>query len=230
MNINFFDTVRKSEVTEALSKIIEGGYPRRELFLVTMLASGIATVGLIYDNVVLIIGSMIVAPLLLPLLSLGVGIAVFDFKIVRSSAQSILIGSVASILFVIPIALLLGGEFYRADDSYYSTIYPTVESSFVAIIAGIIAAFAISKEKLNDSMAGVAVAVALMPPLASIGIAISNLDGATMLDTGAQFLLNVALIALASAAVFRYLDFDQSITHIKKKVLKEKKAKKKEEK
>jgi uncharacterized hydrophobic protein (TIGR00271 family) len=228
MKKNFFHTLKKSDVTEALEKIIDGGYPRRELFLVTSLASGIAAIGLLTDSTVLIIGSMIIAPLLMPLLSVGVGIASFDLKLIAKSLTSIAIGALASLIIVIPLSLVLGSKEYLVSGSYYLTISPTIESVIVAIFAGIVSAFAVSKKALSDSMSGVAISVALIPPLAATGIALSNLDWDRVLDTGTQFLMNVLIISITSAIVFKYLDFDTSISDIKKYQSKTEKEVKKE--
>ena len=230
MNIHFFDTVRASEVTDALEKIIKGGFPRRELFLVTALASGIAGIGLLTDEVVLIIGSMIVAPLLLPLLSVGVGVAALDMKLTLNSLKGVVIGCSVSVLFVIPLALLLSSTDYQNNASYYATIRPSVESALVAGFAGVVSAFAVSKKELSDSMAGVAISVALIPPLAATGIALADLNMQSLLSTAGQFAMNVGLIILTSAIIFRYLDFDKSIATIRKNMRKESRKKKSEEK
>jgi hypothetical protein len=132
VNFDFFNTIRKSDRTEALEKIIDGGYPRRSLFLVSALASGIAAIGLITDDVVLIIGSMIVAPLLLPLLSLGLGFALFDPRLTYESSKTVVFGALVSVLFVLPLAYLLGNIAYLEPGSYYLSIQPSLESSLVA--------------------------------------------------------------------------------------------------
>jgi len=228
MNFDFFNTIRKSDRTEALNTLIAGSYPRRELFLVTALAAGIAGIGLITDDLVLIIGSMIVAPLLLPQLALGLGLAIGDYKLIGTSLKTIMIGTIVSVLFVIPIGLLLENNKFLDFSSYYSTIKPTFASSFVAILAGIVSAFAISKKNLSSSMAGVAIAVALVPPLAAIGIAISRLDLDHFIQTSMQYSLNVVIIATFSSFVFRYLHFEESLRQAHKTFKNEEKEAKRE--
>ena len=228
MNFDFFKTIRKSDRTEALDALIKGSYPRRELFLVTALAAGIAGIGLIGDNIVLIIGSMIIAPLLMPLLGLGLGIAIRNGSVFWASSKTILIGTIVSVLFVIPIALTLDGDLLNVDGSFYQTIAPTLESTLVAVFAGIVSAFAVAKQSLSNSMSGVAISVALVPPLAGTGIAIANLNSEQILATAGQYFLNVSIIALFSAGVFSYLHFEDSLRDARKKFRQEQKEAEKE--
>jgi len=228
MQFNFFDTIRKSDRTEAINNILEGSYPRRELFLITALSAVIAAVGLKTDNLVLVIGSMIIAPLLMPLLGSGLGIAMENRQIVATSIRTIAIATVASLLLVVPFALLVTGQSHTADDSFYNSIVPNFESAVVAVIAGIVSTFAVSKERLNESISGVAISVALVPPLAGLGIAISEVNQSLIITTGGQYLMNVALIIATSAAVFRYLDFDESLIEARKKLTQEAKTAKRE--
>lgn len=228
MNFDFFNTIRRSDRTEALNTLIAGSYPRRELFLVTALAAGIAGIGLITDNLILIIGSMIVAPLLLPLLALGLALAIDDGRLLFAAFKTISIATIVSVLFVIPIAIILDDASYQAYDSFYLGIKPTVASSIVAILAGVISAFAVSKKNLNSSMSGVAISVALMPPLAGIGIAIAHNNIGQIINTTGQYTANVILIAAFSALVFNYLHFSESLRQVSKALKNEERVAEKE--
>lgn len=228
MNFNFFNTIRKSDRTEALNLLISGSFPRRELFLVITLAAGIAAIGLIKDDLTLIIGSMIVAPLLMPLLGLGLGLGLGDFKLMYASFKTIVLATIFSIAFVIPLALMLESPPLHDLDSFYSRIEPSVTSSIVAILAGIISAFAISKHNLNSSMSGVAISVALVPPLAAIGIAIASGDKTQILRTAGQYTANILLIAVFSSFVFRYLRYGESLKQARKTLKSEEREAQKE--
>lgn len=228
MNFEFFNTLRKSDRTEALNNLMSGSYPRRELFLVITLASGIAAIGLIKDDLTLIIGSMIVAPLLMPLLGLGLGIAIGDGKLILTSLRTVLVATVLCILFVIPFAMFVKDPALHHYNSFYSEIEPSMRSSIVAVLAGIISAFAISKQNLNSSMSGVAISVSLIPPLAAIGVAIAAWETDEVLRTAGQYALNVFLIAVFSAAVFAYLKYGESTKEAQRAYKKEERVAKKE--
>jgi uncharacterized hydrophobic protein (TIGR00271 family) len=174
-------------------------------------AAGIATIGLIANSTAVIIGAMIVAPLMLPIRGVILGVITSNLRLVRQGGQSIMLGT----LLGIGVAFLLSQwiTFVSFGNEILSRTHPNTLDLVVALLAGAIGAFAKCRPQIADSLAGVAVAVALMPPLCVVGIGLSKAD---WLVSGGAFLLyvtNLVGIALACHVVFFVMGYAPSRSH-----------------
>lgn len=163
----------------------------------------LSTLGLLITNIPVIIGGMIIAPLMWPIAKLAVGVLfskkqlIFETLLVLFLA--VVVGLVTSALITVasPIKFLNSEILQRTD--------PTLIDVVVALSAGAVAAFAMTHRKVSESLAGVAVAVSLMPPLSvsGIGLALNRTDilwGGFLL-----FSTNVLSILLACLVTFSFL-------------------------
>ena len=166
----------------------------------TVGSCAIATLGLLSNSAAVIIGAMIVAPLMLPIRSLAFAALAGDVALFRKSFMAIAVGTAISIA----LAWLLG--FMVAIPQFGSEItsrsQPTLIDLGIAIAAGAIAGFAKVEPKISSSLAGTAIAVALMPPVCVIGLGLSEADwilsgGATLL-----YITNLLGITLSCMAIF----------------------------
>jgi uncharacterized hydrophobic protein (TIGR00271 family) len=135
------------------------------------LSAIIATLGLIADSAPAIIGAMIIAPLMAPIVSVAYGTACMDRQQITLSITTIIAGT----LVVIAIAYV-GVEavgFRIAGPEILSRTSPSFLDLGVALAAGCAGAFAQTRPSIASSIAGVAIAVALVPPLAVTGIGLS---------------------------------------------------------
>lgn len=171
-------------------------------FFVLMAASSvIVTFGLLLDSPVVVIGAMLVAPLMTPIFSLSVALIRGRSKLLERSLRTEFYGVVLAILVAVVIGLLVPEP--ELTHEILSRTHPNLFDLAVALAAGLAGAFAMAhKEEINPALPGVAIAVALLPPLGVVGIGLSmrRLDlaaGALLL-----FLVNFAAIHLVSAAVF----------------------------
>ena len=144
--------------------------PNLEFFVLLIISTIIATVGLIENSAATVIGAMIVAPLMDPIVSLAFGLSTNNIKLIRQSLTLITLGATIVILTSGLIYQLLDINFI--DSQILSRTSPSLIDLSVAIAAGIVGAFAQSRSRLTNSMAGVAIAVALVPPLCVTGIGI----------------------------------------------------------
>ena len=158
------------------------------------LASTIATFGLLSDSAPAIIGAMIIAPLMAPIMSLTFGVVVFDRQMILRSVLSIVSGVVLVVVFAYASIILLGLRI--AGPEILSRISPTLIDFGVAMAAGGAAAFAYTRRSIMNSIAGVAIAVALVPPLAVTGIGLA-LGRETSTEVG----LSLTEIGLVSGGV-----------------------------
>ncbi|MDJ0607610.1 MAG: DUF389 domain-containing protein [Kiloniellales bacterium] len=155
--------------------------PSLGFFLMLGLSGTIATLGLFADSAPAIIGAMIIAPLMAPIVSAAFGIACADRKLIVLSMLTVVAGS----LVVVAIAYL-GVEFFGvriAGSEILARTSPSYLDFGVALAAGCAGAFAQTRPSIANSIAGVAIAVALVPPLAVTGIGLSLGSKATT-ETG----------------------------------------------
>lgn len=186
--------------------------PSFAFYFMLALASGIATLGLLENSAATIIGAMIVAPLMNPILALAYALIAGQQKWGMRS----LITVVNGVLLTIFVGWLLTSILTVSvvDTEIINRTKPTVLDMVVAIAAGTIGGFTNTRTSIANSIAGVAIAVALVPPLSVVGIGLSlgndaipgiglTIDhnglayGATLL-----FLTNFVAIVLASGLVF----------------------------
>lgn len=204
-----FHNLREEDKNAAIENIIQHASPRPDFFLMLTLAIAMAVFGVLLGSTVILIGSMLIAPLLYPLLSLSLGIIVADEKLIGRSlltlAQSVGLGLAAGFV----IGLLFGGASV-ADLSPLGLTAgdtPAFMYAVVAAIAGFTAAFAITKPHLNETLPGVAIAVALVPPLAVVGVGLAFFDWSMVSNALLLFIINIIGIMFSAMIVFAMLRF-----------------------
>ena len=165
----------------------------------------LALTGLYANSAPVIIGAMILAPLMSPVISLAMGLARTEPTLIRNSLRTLLIGIAwglgCGVLLAWAMPLDIPTPEMRARMS------PTLLDLLVAVVSGVAGAYAYAKEEVARSLAGVAIAVALVPPLgvAAIGLGWADWEMAS----GALLLLSTNLvgIALAASATFLMMGF-----------------------
>ena len=194
-----------AERKNSLDEIIEGATPDTSFYMLLILSTVIVTMGLLLGSASVVIGGMLVAPLLSPLLSLAMGFVMADFQLIRQSTKII----VASILVVLVIALLMGLLAINVEENeeIMQRINPSLGYLLVAISAGVAAAFAQVRPKLSEALPGIAVSIALLPPLcvSSLGIVLGKMEVFT--GSLGLFVLNLFGIIVASIIIFGLMGF-----------------------
>lgn len=167
-------------------------------FVLLILSTIVAAIGLIENNVAVVIGAMVIAPLLGPNLALSLGTALGDFELVKLSVKTLFIG------IFIAISVSMGiGFIWQADLTSPELMSRTVagfDTVALALASGAAGALSLTTG-LSSTLVGVMVAVALLPPAATIGLMLSQ--GNTSLAIGAALLLavNIVCVNLASKIV-----------------------------
>ncbi len=191
---------------------------RRKQYLVrfgvlTVLSSVIATYGILSDSVATVIGAMIIAPLMMPIMAMATALVMGRIDRAARSFLTVTIGSLSVILVAMFIADTYFGFISLETNSQISSrVYPNITDLFVALASGAVAAFAMSRDDINDSLPGVAIAIALVPPLAVVGVCLSI--GNMSMASGAflLFLTNFLSILVAGSLVFHLLGLSKVIT------------------
>ena len=167
--------------------------------LLVVLSTIVAAIGLIENNIAVVIGAMVIAPLLSPNLALSLGTALGDLRLMRQAAQTLLAG----IALVLGLSAIIGLAWDGPVDSPELLLRTEAswDSVALALASGAAAALSLTSG-LSSVLVGVMVAVALLPPAATAGIMLGN--GNQHLALGAALLLaiNVVCVNLASKMVF----------------------------
>ena len=160
----------------------------------------IATFGLLSNSAAVIIGAMIVAPLMLPIRGLALGALEGDLILFRRGLISVAVGT----LLAVTIAWLLG--YWVGISTFSSEILarskPTLLDLGIAIAAGSISGYAKVQPKISGTLAGTAIAVALMPPICVIGLGLANNQWLLSLGAMLLYLTNLLGITLSCMAAF----------------------------
>jgi len=195
-----FQQLPAEEVTAVREHIDEEGALTERFVLMSALSAGIATLGLLQSSAAVVIGAMLVSPLMGPIAALGFGIASLDGERTIKAARAVGVGALVGLLIGMAITGL--SPIRNATPEILARTAPTLLDLAVALFSGLAGGYA-TVHRRGETAIGVAIATALMPPLATVGysVAVARFDyafGALLL-----FLTNLAAIAFAFAVVTR---------------------------
>lgn len=175
-------------------------------YLVLMVLSVLlALTGLYANSAPVIIGAMILAPLMSPIISLAMGLARTEVTLIRNSVRTLGVGIVVGLFCAIFVAWIMPLE--NITPEMRARLSPTLLDLSVAVISGIAGAYAHAKEEIAKSLAGVAIAVALVPPLSVAGIGFGWGDWSMAKGASLLFITNLVGISLAASATFLVMGF-----------------------
>jgi len=180
------------------------------------LATLIAALGLARNSGAVVIGAMLVAPLMTPLVAIGLALVQANEKLLKNAIKSVLLGfAVALIIGVVTgVCIKIGDQDHVISEQMWARFYPNLMDLIVALASGVAAAYAMGRPHLVSALPGVAIAAALVPPIATAGLAVPL--GSWILAGGAAllFFTNVIAIVLGTAITFwavgisTYIDTD----------------------
>ena len=195
-----------TEEFKELYQLLRDNATTTTAFLTLMaLSTLLASVGLFASSAPVIIGAMILAPLMAPIISLSMALARQDPSLLTASATTLCIGILVSLGFSSFASFIIPMEIVTPEIA--ARLSPSLLDLGVAVISGIAGAYAHARVDAAKSLAGVAIAVALVPPLAVTGIGIGWLDLHVAWGALLLFLTNLAGIVFAAALTFLALGF-----------------------
>jgi uncharacterized hydrophobic protein (TIGR00271 family) len=172
-----------------------------QFLLILALAGTIASLGLMADSAVAIVGAMLIAPLMRPILAIAYGVVSGHGTLLWRAVMTLLIGILITVLIAWLTEQILGLR--EPTREIVARTRPSMIDLGVAVAAGIAAGLASIRRNVADTLPGVAIAVALVPPLCVLGIALSI--GAVSQAWGAALLFAVNLVAIVLSAVVVFL-------------------------
>lgn len=195
-----------TEEFKDLFQVLRENAQTKSSYLVLMVLSTIlATFGLFANSTPVVIGAMILAPLMAPIITLSMATLRQDKKLIFQSSATIMSGMGLAFLFAVVITWLT--PISTANAEILARIRPTLLDLGVAVVSGIAGAYAHAREEIAKTLAGVAIAVALVPPLAVSAIGFGWGDISIFWGAALLLFTNLAGIVLAGALTFLLLGF-----------------------
>jgi uncharacterized membrane protein len=194
------------------------GRPSSRFWVLLVLAAVIATAGVVADSTATVIGAMIVAPLMTPILGIALAVVLSDRPHLIKSLLLVTGGALA----VIAIALLIGMFSHPLDDYLGNSQVagphqpPSSSPWWPRWRPGTVGAFALVRSDISDTLPGVAIAISLVPPLAVVGLLLGVGRYADAAEAGLLFGTNVAAIVATGTIVlllYRVRDTAKDVGH-----------------
>lgn len=168
------------------------------LALIT-LSSVIAAIGLVQGSAAVVIGAMLVAPLMTPILGLGIALVQGNPIFARMTIRSIFLGFAVALSssWIVGMGSRIG-HFDQPTTEMLARGGPGLLDMFVAFASGVAAAYASSRPTLLAALPGVAIAAALVPPIATAGLSLSIGEHALAIGATLLFVINTVMIVFAA--------------------------------
>ncbi len=208
-HIPFFSYASEERFKELFLSLRKDSETDMHYIVLMLLSTILATIGLFSNSSAVVIGAMLLAPLMAPIVSFAMGMLRADERMIEFSLMKITAGITLALLASAGVALLLPE--LALTNEMKSRINPNLLDMGVAVFSGVAAAYSKSFKEIAQSLAGVAIAVALVPPLsvAGIGLGQGNMDvffGAFLL-----FFTNLVGISIAATLTFQALGFSSVV-------------------
>ena len=172
------------------------------------LSAIIATLGLLANSAAVIIGAMIVAPLMGPIVGMAYSTAMGNRRLLRRSSFTVIKGILLTIGVAWLVTSIIGLDTVDAvDTEIMSRVKPTLIDFGIAMAAGAAGAFAHTRRSISSAMPGVAIAVALVPPLSVVGIGLAQGEMNIAFGALLLFLTNLICIIFFGSLVFLFQSY-----------------------
>ena len=217
---NFIDhnQFKQDELSSFKNKLFFEGAKRRidlERFAILLfISTAIAAYGVIGDSVATVIGAMIIAPLMRPIMAVTAGFVMGDLKRAGRSLWIVIISVVGVIglswllaeLSIVTVPIIS----FQSNSQIAGRVSPRLIDLYAAMWSGAAAAFAMSRKDVADSLPGAAIAIALVPPLCVVGIGLAEGQWSAAGGAFLLFLTNFLSILLAGGAVLALLGLNRA--------------------
>lgn len=179
--------------------------PSASFFVMLVISGAISTAGLLANSVATVIGAMIIAPLMSPIIGLSYSLAIGNRRLMWRASLTLLLGTLATILSAIFLAIVI--NLRDVTPEILARVQPTLIDLLVAIAAGAAGAYSKPHPKISGAFPGVAIAVALVPPLSVVGIGLALGDRSIWLDSLLLFATNLIGTIASGVLMFVWLGY-----------------------
>ncbi len=182
--------------------------------MLLFLSTVIAAYGVIADSTATVIGAMIIAPLMIPIMATAAGLVIGDME--RAGRSFLVV--VAGVAGTIGVAWFIGTFLsvsvisFTTNSQITGRVSPSLTDLMIALACGAAGAFAMSRSDVADSLPGVAISISLVPPLCVVGIGLSGGEWGVAWGAMLLFLTNFLSILLAGGGTLALLGLSAAAT------------------
>ncbi|WP_052501561.1 TIGR00341 family protein [Thiomicrospira microaerophila] len=195
-----FDQAHEEDYKHVFVELRQSALTTSPYMVLMVLSTLLATFGLMANSTSVVIGAMILAPLMAPIVSLAMGMARGEGGLTVSSIKTLLIGLFLALMSAMVATWIVDIQYVTNEIA--GRLNPTLLDLGVAVVSGIAGAYAYAKSEVAKTLAGVAIAVALVPPLAVTGIGLGWMDWSVIYGSFLLFITNLFGIAAGAAITF----------------------------
>ncbi len=190
----------------------EGGRdPYVRFVLLMILSVTIATGGIVTDSTATVIGAMIVAPMMTPIMAMALAVVTGDGPRIGRAFLTVLAGVAVAIGLSWIFAELSRTVVTVATNSQVSgRIAPRTADLIIALASGAAGGFALSRENVSDALPGVAIAISLVPPLSVVGVMLANGDPGAAAGAMLLFVTNFLAILVAGGGLLAIMGYGRA--------------------
>lgn len=196
-------TVAADDLTRLRQDLLEESRLSWHYLVLVVGSCVIATLGLLSNSAAVIIGAMLIAPLMLPIRGAAFGILEADRGLIRASMLSLVVGSLLSVSISALLGFLTGIAQFGSE--VIGRTQPNLLDLGIAVTAGALAGVAKIEPKVAGTVAGTAIAVALMPPICVVGLWLGQ--GNLELSWGAFLLYMTNLFGITLSCMVAFVLF-----------------------
>ena len=201
----FFTHASEDKYRELFAGLRKQGKTEPTYVILMFLSTILATVGLFLNSAAVVIGAMLLAPLMQPIVSAAMGVLRSDQSLLFGALKTVLTGVLIALFSAATIASVLPLE--NLTDEISARLNPSLLDLMIALVSGVAAAYAQNNEKIIGSLAGVSIAVALVPPLATAGIGLGWMNMDIFYQAFLLFITNFVGIIFAASLTFLVMGF-----------------------
>lgn len=192
-----------ADYTDLVQGLRRGSKLSTDFVIMLALAASIATLGLLQNSTAVVIGSMLLAPLMTPMLGCGLALSMGNAKLAKHSTTAIVAGFILALVVSFLVGFFTPGT--ELTPEVIARTEPNILDLLIAAASGAAAAYALARPSLAGTIAGVAIATALVPPLCSVGTSLAYAEWTSAWGAWLLFATNVVAIILGASGVFRLL-------------------------
>jgi uncharacterized hydrophobic protein (TIGR00271 family) len=204
--VHVIGQIDQAEVTERRRE--EGKFSEHYLFM-TAMSGAIAILGLLLSSPAVVIGAMLLSPLMAPIMGLGFALAIGDWAWLKQSVRTLMIGSAMAVLLCACLVFL--SPIQGITSEIAARTRPNLFDLFVALFSALAGAYAMIRGR-EGAIVGVAIATALMPPLAVVGFGLATWNWTVFSGALLLFATNFITIALTAFGMARLYGFRANLS------------------
>lgn len=201
------------EKKKACEKLIKESVATKQFYFLLIASSFLASIGLIINNVAVVIGAMLLAPLLSPLLAIGLGLVLSNTNLIIKKTFTAIKAFVVVILTSSLTAFILSFQEINLENLLRDNF---VEFFFISFIAGLVGTYIWVRTDLQNIISGVLIAVTILPPLSSLGIGLILFNKIIVNNSLIFFIINAMGLLVGGIIMFSLFGFGRDSGLIEK--------------